>query len=61
MKYEVEYKKTSYVVLTVEAETQEDADAEAWKLVEQDYNINNACWELESIKEVTTNQGDEQC
>lgn len=52
--YEVEYRKTSYVMLTVEAETQEEADAKAWKLVEQDYYIDDACWELESIEEVTT-------
>lgn len=50
--YEVEYRRTSYIALTVEAETPEEADQKAWAIVEQDYNINDASWDVESIEEI---------
>jgi hypothetical protein len=49
--YEVEYRRTSYITVTVEAETQEEADAKAWKEVESNHYINDALWEIESIEE----------
>jgi hypothetical protein len=54
--YQVEYRRTSYIVLTIEAETAEEADEKAWAQVEEDYDINDASWAIESIEE--TNQGE---
>lgn len=54
--YEVEYRRTSYIMLTVEAETQEEADKKAWAQVEEDYDTSDALWEIESVEEI--NQGE---
>jgi ribosomal protein L20A (L18A) len=50
--YEVEYRRTSYVIVTVQAETPEEADEKAWKQIEQDHHINDAVWDIESVEEV---------
>lgn len=51
--YEVELKRTSYITLTVEASSKDDAEAQAWQRVEQDnVNINDAQWDVSSIEEV---------
>jgi hypothetical protein len=51
--FEVELQRTSYVTVTVEAENEDDAEALAWKKIEQDcVNINDSHWSLESIEEV---------
>jgi hypothetical protein len=51
--YEVELRRTSYIVLTVEAESEDDAEGKAWKELEHgDYNHEDAQWDIESIEEV---------
>lgn len=57
--YEVEYRRTSFITVTVEAETQEEADEKAWKQIEEDHYINDALWEIESVEEI--NQGESKC
>jgi len=50
--YEVELKRVSYVILTVEAESQEAAENAAWlELQTSDYDEDTASWELTSIEE----------
>ena len=52
-KYEVEVRRTSYVIVTVEAHNKEQAEEKAWQRIEDNRaDINDACWELESIEEV---------
>lgn len=52
-KYEVEYRRTSYITMEVEADSPEEADRIAWQRIEDDQaNINDACWELESVEEI---------
>ncbi len=56
--YEVEYRRTSYITITVEANSKEEADEKAWREVEHDRaDINDACWELELIQEVEDEAG----
>jgi len=51
--FEVEIRRTSYITMTIEAETAEAAEEAAWKRIEDDnVNINDAHWELESIEEI---------
>lgn len=48
--YEVEYKRTSYVIIKVEASSPEQADALAWEQVEREAaDLNDAAWELSEI------------
>jgi hypothetical protein len=50
--FEVELKRESFITLTVEANSQDEAEAKAWKEVEQNYpNINDSNWEVASITE----------
>jgi hypothetical protein len=54
--YEVELKRTSYVVITVEAEGEDQAQDLAWQHVVEDGRYGNpddASWETESIEEVS--------
>jgi hypothetical protein len=54
--YEVELKRTSYVVITVEAEGEDQAQDLAWQQVVEDGRYGNpddATWETESIEEVS--------
>jgi len=54
--YEVELRRTSYIIVTVEANDKDEAEAEAWKRVEADcVNINDAQWDIESIEETEEN------
>jgi hypothetical protein len=48
--YQVELKRTSYVTLTIEAESQDDAEALAWKQIEQNYYRDDGSWEIETIE-----------
>jgi hypothetical protein len=51
--YQIELKRVSYVNVTVDAETQDEAEAQAWKQIENDYYKDwGSEWELESIEEV---------
>ena len=49
--YEVELKRTSYVVITVDANSKEEAEQLAWTEIQEnpDYMSNYADWEVESI------------
>jgi hypothetical protein len=48
--YQIELKRTSYINIEIEAESQEEAEASAWKAVEQDYYKDDGSWEIESIE-----------
>jgi hypothetical protein len=53
--YEVEMRRTSYVTVTVEAESIEDAKDKAWEEVTSDgsWGTNNdASWDIEYAEEV---------
>ena len=46
----VELKRTSYVNLTIEAENEDEAEALAWKQVDQNYYRDDGAWDIESIE-----------
>lgn len=48
--YQIELKRTSYVNLTIEAENEDEAEALAWKQVDQDYYRDDGHWDIESIE-----------
>ena len=51
--YQIELKRVSYVNVTVDAETQDEAEAQAWKQIENDYYKDwGSEWDRESIEEV---------
>ena len=50
--YNVELKRTSYITVTVEAESHEAAEEIAWlELDKHEHQDNDANWDLESIEE----------
>ena len=50
--FAVELKRTSYVTIFVDAETQDQAEDAAWlELQTSDYDDSDADWQLESIEE----------
>jgi len=49
--FEIELRRTSYIVLTIEAETQEEAEAKAWVEVEDRPDSEDAHWDIESIED----------
>lgn len=49
--YQIELKRTSYINIELEAESQDEAEALAWKGVEQDYYRDDGHWEIESIED----------
>jgi hypothetical protein len=49
--YQIELRRTSYINIEVEAESQDEAEALAWRGVEQDYYRDDGHWEIESIEE----------
>ena len=48
--YQVELKRTSYVNLTIEAENEDEAEALAWKQVDQNFYREEGTWDIESIE-----------
>jgi hypothetical protein len=48
--YQIELKRTSYVNLTIEAENEDEAEALAWRQMEQDYYRDDGAWDIESIE-----------
>lgn len=48
--YQIELKRVSYVNMTIEAESQDEAEALAWKGIEQDYYRDDGHWDIESIE-----------
>jgi hypothetical protein len=57
--YEIELRRTSFITVSVEAETIEEAEALAWDEVNDRPDTNYASWDVESIEEVT-NQGESE-
>ena len=52
--YQIELKRTSYITLTVEAESEDKAEDLAWlELGKREHRDNDANWDLESIEELT--------
>ena len=49
--YQIELKRTRYVNIMVDADSMEEAEAEAWKQIENDYYKDDGSWELEFIEE----------
>jgi hypothetical protein len=51
--YQVEFKRTSYVTLTIEAENEDEAEGLAWLELASDgsYGDKDAHWDIESIEE----------
>jgi len=51
--FEVELRRTSYIIVTVEAENEDDAETQAWAQIEADnVNINDSHWDVESVEEI---------
>jgi hypothetical protein len=50
--YEIELRRTSFVTLTVEAENQDAAEAEAWRQIQQDYYRDDGDWEVGYVDEL---------
>jgi hypothetical protein len=57
--YQIELKRTSYINIEIEAESQDEAEALAWKEVEQDYYRDDGQWDIESIEELENIATDE--
>jgi len=49
--YQIELKRTTYVNLTIEAESEDEAEELAWKDVDQNYYRDDGSWEIESVEE----------
>jgi hypothetical protein len=50
--YEIEIKRTSYISITVEADSTEEAEEKAWEELAGGYDEGgHADWEIESIEE----------
>ena len=57
--YEVELRRTSYIIVTVEAENEDEAEAKAWAEIEDGRaDINDAVWDVESIEEINQGEGE---
>jgi hypothetical protein len=53
--YEVELRRVSYIIVTVDADDEEQAEAKAWTQIEGGRtDIYDAQWDVESIEEVTS-------
>ena len=50
--YEIELRRTSFITVTVEAETQEQAEDKAWQKINYDPVNDYASWDIEDIKEM---------
>lgn len=48
--YQIELKRTSYINLTIEAENEDEAEALAWKDIDQNYYRDDGSWEIEHIE-----------
>ncbi len=50
--YEVELRYWSYSIMTVEAETPEQAEERAWEQLEREGKSTYGNWEIESVEEM---------
>ena len=48
--YQIELKRTSYINIEIEAASQDEAEALAWKQVDADYYKDDGAWEIESVE-----------
>lgn len=52
--YQIELKRISYVNVTVDAETQDEAEDAAWRELQMGgYNCYDAEWELNDVEELS--------
>ena len=51
-KFEVEFKKTSWMIVTVEAENEEDAENKGFEQLEAEGVLKDACWDIDGVWEV---------
>jgi len=57
--FEVELRRTSFITMTVEAESEDEAEELAWAELESGRtDIWDAQWEVESIEEVKSTEGE---
>jgi len=49
--YQIELRRTSYVNLTIEADTKDEAERLAWLQMERDYYRDDGNWDIETIEE----------
>lgn len=49
--YQVEIKRTSYITVTVEADSVQEAEDKAWQELDQS-RISDASWDIEAIEEM---------
>ena len=52
--YQVEFKRTSFVTVSIEAESADDAEQKAWDEFNMDegyFEVGNADWSIERIEE----------
>ena len=50
--FEVEFKKTSWVIVTVEATSEEDAEEKGFQYLEAEGILKDACWDIDGVWEV---------
>ena len=50
--YEVEICRTSYITLTIEADSKDEAEEKAWKEIEANGDTGDAHWDCERVEEV---------
>lgn len=52
--YEVELKRTSYITITIEANSKDEAEEKAWQKIEHGCtDINDSEWDIQYIDEVS--------
>ena len=54
-KFEVEFRRQSYIIVTVEAKSKDEAIDKAWEELDNNYehgDIEDASWDVESIEEI---------
>ena len=55
-KFEVEFRRQSYIIVTVEAESRDEAEDKAWQELEflatKPKHIDDTSWDVESIEEI---------
>jgi hypothetical protein len=51
--YEVELCRTSYIIVTVEADNEDEAETKAWVEIKSHDGNMDSSWDVESIKEMS--------
>jgi len=50
--YQVEFRKLAFVMVSVEADTLEEAEEKGWKQLKSERYLDDALWQVELIEEV---------